>query len=249
MLPLMLRSMSWRLHVIAGNDHAAAKIAARVTELLDGRLVVERIEPYWKINEHRIVSANLALRATTLPDATVEVLRLASTVAGGWLVTTPEEARDGSWRFDGSASANFRIAGVAFAMWTVSPPETALHADHDVVAAAEWRALEASIRRRRRMFVLDDRFLTACAFVTGFATGRDDRVLEAFSAWLADRQAAYKNYSWEAMVLAEAGLAQLGDVEPTQLTNAQHEDAVRALCDLLLKFFGEVERTTASACE
>jgi hypothetical protein len=96
----MPTTMAWRLHVVAGDDRAAAKVAARVGDLLDGRLVVERIEPYWKIKEHRIVSAALALRATSLPDAVVEALRLASSVAGGWHVTRPGEARDGSWHFE-----------------------------------------------------------------------------------------------------------------------------------------------------
>jgi len=114
-------------------------------------------------------------------------------------------------------------------------------ADNHVVVAAEWRALEVAIRSRRRMFVLDDRFFTACAFVAGFGTGRDDQLLQGFSGWLADRQPAYKNYSWEAMVLAEAGLKRLGGVEPTELTAAQHADAVRALCDLLLAFFDQFD--------
>src|SRR3954470_13901543 len=125
MLPVMLTTMSWRLHVIAGDDPAAAKVAARLTEHLDGRLVVERMEPYWKIKEQRIVSATLALRAATLADATVEAVQLAATVADGWLVTTPEEAQEGSWHFDGSASANFRIAGIGFATWTFSPSTNA----------------------------------------------------------------------------------------------------------------------------
>ena len=113
--------MAWRLHVIAGDDRAAAKVAARVAGLLDGRLVVERIEPYWKDNERRIVSATLALHATSLPDAVVEALQLASHHAGGWHVTRPEEASDGSWHSDGSASANFCLAGVAFVTWMSSP--------------------------------------------------------------------------------------------------------------------------------
>jgi hypothetical protein len=39
-------------------------------------LIEERIEPYWRINEQRIVSAALALRAATAPEAVVEALRL-----------------------------------------------------------------------------------------------------------------------------------------------------------------------------
>jgi hypothetical protein len=113
--------MTWRVHVIAGDDPAAAKVAARVVDLLDGRLVVERIAPYWKISEQQVVSAVLALRAATLPDAVIEALDLAWNVAGGWHVSRPEEASDGSWHFDGSASANFRLAGVAFATWAFSP--------------------------------------------------------------------------------------------------------------------------------
>jgi hypothetical protein len=31
-------------------------------------------------------------------------------------------ASDGSWHFDGSASGNFRVAGVAFATWAFWPP-------------------------------------------------------------------------------------------------------------------------------
>jgi hypothetical protein len=90
------------------------------------------------------------------------------------------------------------------------------------------------------MFVLDDRFLTTCAFLAGFATARNDRVLQGFTTWLADRQPAHKNYSWEPMVLAEAGLGQLGDSGASELTRTQHDDAVQTLCDLLSKFLDGV---------
>jgi hypothetical protein len=86
------------------------------------------------------------------------------------------------------------------------------------------------------MYVLDDRFLTTCAFITGFGIGRDDGIDEAFTDWLANRKADHKNFSFPPMVLAEAGLRQLGTVEPRPLTDAEHLQALDRLSDLLSEF-------------
>ena len=116
--------MSWRLHVNAGSEKAAAKVAGRVAVLLDNRLAVQKIEPDWKIEGQQIATASLALRSASLPDAVVEALRLAGAVAGGWHVNVPEESPSG-FHFDGWASGNFRVSGVEFVSWTLSPlPET-----------------------------------------------------------------------------------------------------------------------------
>ena len=112
--------MHWRLHVTASTERAASKVAARVAVLLDQRLAVRSIEPYWKIQGQQIVTAELPLHSTTFPEGIVEALTLAGEVAGGWHVTRPEDAADG-WRFEGSASGDFRVAGLTFVVWTHAP--------------------------------------------------------------------------------------------------------------------------------
>ena len=51
--------LSWRLHVTASSEAAASKVASRVNALLDGRLAVETIEPYWKVEGQHVVSCSL----------------------------------------------------------------------------------------------------------------------------------------------------------------------------------------------
>ena len=103
-----------------------------------------------------------------------------------------------------------------------------------------WKVLLDRIRHRRRMHVLDDRFLTTCAFVAGFGIARDDGVVPAFRDWLVDRQPRYKNYAFEPMVLAEVGLRPLGCTEPAPLSDAEHRQALDALADLLSEFLDDV---------
>ena len=112
--------MSWRLHVNASTPEKAQKVAARVAARVDHRLEVARIEPYWKIEGQQIVSCAVDLRAKSFPQAVVEALVIAGEVAHGWHVNAPEESADG-WHFDGWASGNFRVAGIDFASWTLSP--------------------------------------------------------------------------------------------------------------------------------
>ena len=117
-------TVHWRLHVLAKDERKAAKVARRIEALLDERLTVESIEPYWKIKGQWVIAASLELRATSFADAVVETLRLGSSVAYHWSVDYPEETPDGTWNFDGYALGSFRTSGVEFAHWTLAPLES-----------------------------------------------------------------------------------------------------------------------------
>ena len=90
------------------------------------------------------------------------------------------------------------------------------------------------------MFVLDDRFLTMCAFLTGFGLGRQDDVDDAFRQWLADRQAEYKNFGAPPMVLAEAGIRPMGS-SSRPLSDVEHAHAIATLWDLLIEFLEQMD--------
>lgn len=109
------------MHILAEDEQKARRVAERVVELFDRPFVMHQVERYWKISEQQVVTGEMAIDSATLPDAVVEVLQAASRVAGHWSVGAPEHAADGSWQFDGAASAGFRVAGVVFAAWWLSP--------------------------------------------------------------------------------------------------------------------------------
>lgn len=54
------------------------------------------------------------------------------------------------------------------------------------------------------MFVLDDRYNTVVAFLTGVDIGLDGRLLEGFDAWLQQRLLGYQtNFHWSAVIGAK----------------------------------------------
>ena len=51
----------------------------------------------------------------------------------------------------------------------------------------DFRSLLQSVRHHRRMFLLDDRYMTLVGFVTGCDAATDWRLLDGFNEWIADK--------------------------------------------------------------
>jgi hypothetical protein len=100
-----------------------------------------------------------------------------------------------------------------------------------------WVHIVESLAERPRMFVSAVRYDVFCALVVGFGIGRDDGVFIAFTDWLADRQVAHKNYGMPSMVLAEAGVRQLGELGQRAELSSDEDAAARAALIALLREF------------
>ena len=70
----------------------------------------------------------------------------------------------------------------------------------------DYRQLFEAVRRRPRMYIMDERFATFAAFVRGCEAGNDGQLLAGFREWLVVRRGGGRNLAWEALVLHEAGL-------------------------------------------
>jgi hypothetical protein len=68
----------------------------------------------------------------------------------------------------------------------------------------DFRGLLQSVRLRRRMFLLDDRYVTLVGFITGCDAATDWRLLDGFNEWIADKILGHESsFHWSTIVAAK----------------------------------------------
>jgi hypothetical protein len=107
----------------------------------------------------------------------------------------------------------------------------------------DFRKVFAAMRRARRMYVGDDRFLTTVAYVDGCNTATDGDLLNGFQEWLTAKCGIdVGSNHWQAILLANRGLFEEGRSLP-ELTKEQHD----LLVDDMLAALHEFLSTRATA--
>jgi hypothetical protein len=90
------------------------------------------------------------------------------------------------------------------------------------------------LRRRRRMYLLDDRFVTAVAFVEGFDAARDGIPLRGFQNFVADRIRGHESpIHWAYLIASTSDHRFLVDLSIGQVPPGTETGLTDMLVDLL----------------
>lgn len=99
------------------------------------------------------------------------------------------------------------------------------------------RKLFDDLRKRRRMFLLDDRYMTLVAFIEGCDAAADWRLLEGFGEWVAEVLFnAETTLHWSTIVAAKIDPGLLQEAQARSLSPEYESTASSDLLELLDRF-------------
>lgn len=113
----------------------------------------------------------------------------------------------------------------------------------------DFRRLFADLRKRRRMFLLDDRYMTLVAFVEGCNAATDWRLLDGFGGWISHRILnAESSLHWSTIVASKWAPQVLREPRSERLPAEAESRAADELLELLDEFL-RVKESRPSALE
>jgi hypothetical protein len=102
----------------------------------------------------------------------------------------------------------------------------------------DFRELFKSVHQRRRMYLLDDRYMTLVGFVTGCDAATEWRLLNGFDSWIEDHLAVGRSgLHWSTIVAGKRAPALLDESRTgTEMSPEQERAASDDLFEMLDRF-------------
>jgi hypothetical protein len=123
----MTHPIHWQAFLQVSSREKAERLLSRLGQAIGQEIPIGECERYWKDASLCRVTFTSWLPGADLAPAVVEMLRVASQIAGRWIVGAPQLYEGGQWEFAGTAvNQTIAIPGVTdidFRVGTVAPSE------------------------------------------------------------------------------------------------------------------------------